>query len=90
MRFALVVGGNELHCLQQLAQFVISLADRVVNVAGITTRPDEAWMLQMARNLTDWKGGALHAKQYLTIDRDTKYSEQFRRMIRDNCVFRRS
>jgi hypothetical protein len=33
--------------------FVIGLADRVVKVAGITTRPDEAWMLQMARNLTD-------------------------------------
>jgi putative transposase len=64
--------------------FVISLADRVVKVAGITTRPDEAWMLQMARNLTDSQGGALQAKQYLIIDRDTKYSEQFRRMIRDN------
>jgi hypothetical protein len=64
--------------------FVISLADRVVKVAGITTRPDEAWMLQMARNLTDPEGGALHAKQYLIIDRDAKYSQQFRRMIRDN------
>ena len=64
--------------------FVISLADRVVKVAGITTRPGEAWNLQMARNLTDCRGGALQAKQYLIIDRDTKYSEQFRRMIRDN------
>ena len=64
--------------------FVISLADRVVKVAGITTRPDEAWMLQMARNLTDCVGGALQRKQYLIIDRDTKYSDQFRRMIRDN------
>ena len=64
--------------------FVISLADRVVKVAGITTRPDEAWMLQMARNLTDPEGGALHAKQYLIIDRDAKYSQQFRSMIRDN------
>src|SRR5262245_11006445 len=33
--------------------FVISLADRVVSIAGITTRPDEDWMLQMGRNLTD-------------------------------------
>ena len=32
----------------------------------------------------DWQAGALHAKQYLIIDRDTKYSEQFRRLIRDN------
>ena len=64
--------------------FVISLADRAVKIAGITTRPDEAWMLQVGRNLTDWQAGALRAKQYLIIDRDTKYSEQFRRLIRDN------
>jgi putative transposase len=64
--------------------FWISLADRVVTIAGITTRPDESWMLQMARNVTDCGGGALQGKQYLIIDRDTKYSEQFRRTIRGN------
>jgi len=64
--------------------FVISLADRVVTIAGITTRPDEAWMLRVARNVTDSQGGALHSKRYLIIDRDTKYSAQFRRLIRDN------
>ena len=64
--------------------FVISLADRVVNIAGITTRPDESWMLQIARNETDSAGGSLHSKRYLIIDRDTKYSEHFRRLIRDN------
>ena len=64
--------------------FVISLRDRLIEIAGITTRPDEGWMLQMARNLTDSEGGALHAKKYLIIDRDTKYTEQFRRLIRDD------
>ena len=39
--------------------FVISLADRVVNMAGITTRPDESWMLQFVRNETDSAAGAL-------------------------------
>jgi transposase InsO family protein len=63
--------------------FVISLTDRVVKIAGITTRPDESWMLQIARNVTDSQAGALHSKRYLIIDRDTKYSEQFRRLIRD-------
>ena len=63
--------------------FVISLADRAVSVAGITTRPDESWMLQIARNITEEQSGALHSKRYLIIDRDTKYSEQFRRLIRD-------
>src|SRR5215831_19463978 len=61
--------------------FVISLCNRIVEVVGITTRPDEDWMLQMARNLTDTESGALRAKKYLIIDRDSKYSEQFRRLI---------
>src|ERR1700680_2682474 len=64
--------------------FVISVADRVVNIAGITTRPDESWMLQIARNEIDSAAGTLHSKRYLIIDRDTKYSEQCRRLIREN------
>ena len=63
--------------------FVISLADRVVKIAGITTQPDESWMRQIARNVTNSQAGGLHSKRYLIIDRDTKYSEQFRRLIRD-------
>ena len=65
--------------------FVISLADRIVKVAGITTCPDESWMVQIGRNLTDPQVSAIHAKpRYLIVDRDTKYSEQFRRLIRGN------
>ena len=30
--------------------------DRIVTIAGITTRPDETWMLQIARNVTDTDG----------------------------------
>ena len=41
-------------------------------------------MLQIGRNLTDAQSGALHAKRYLIIDRDTKYSQQFRRLIQDS------
>jgi transposase InsO family protein len=41
-------------------------------------------MLQVGRNLTDWENGILRAKQYLIIDRDSKYSEQFRRLLRDS------
>jgi putative transposase len=64
--------------------FVISLADRVVSVAGITTGPHESWMLQIARNITEEQSGALHSKRYLIIDRDAKYSSQFRRLLRDS------
>jgi putative transposase len=64
--------------------FVISLADRVVQIAGITTRPDEAWMLQIGRNLIAEGDGALASKRYLIVDRDTKYTQQFRRLLKDN------
>ena len=63
--------------------FVISLADRVVHIVGITTKPDEAWMLQVARNLTDSESGALCGKRYLILDRDTKYTDQFRKLVQD-------
>ena len=64
--------------------FMISLADRVVYIVGITTRPDAAWMLQAGRNLIDAESGAMHGKGYLILDRDTKYTDQFRRLIRGN------
>jgi transposase InsO family protein len=63
--------------------FVISVAERAVHIAGITTRPDEAWMLQVGRNLIDEEGGALASKRYLIIDRDTKYTRQFRRLVEE-------
>ena len=62
--------------------FVISLIDRVVEIAGITTKPDEAWMLQVGRNLIDPESGAIRGKAYLILDRDTKYTDQFQRLIR--------
>jgi putative transposase len=61
---------------------VISLADRVVDIVGITTRPDAAWMLQAGRNLIDAESGAMRGKGYLILDRDAKYTDQFRRLIR--------
>lgn len=63
--------------------FVISLADRVVEVLGTTARPGEVWMLQIGRNLIDAESGALRGKRYLIIDRDSKYTDQFRRLVRE-------
>ncbi|MCY2950472.1 MAG: hypothetical protein NTU53_00655, partial [Planctomycetota bacterium] len=48
---------------------------RRVHLAGCTTGPNEPWMKQMARNLTDPLVGFLRDKRYLLMDRDTKYSE---------------
>ena len=63
--------------------FKISLADRAVEILGVTTRPDEVWMLQVGQNLIDSDAGALRDKRYLIIDRDTKYTQQFQRLIED-------
>jgi hypothetical protein len=59
--------------------FVIELAKRVVHIAGITTQPNEGWMMQVARNLTDQFAGCLADKTQLIVDRDTKYTAHFRR-----------
>ena len=61
--------------------FVINLADRLVHVAGITTNPTEAWMLQIGRSMTDVIDGTLLGKRYLILDRDTKYSAAFRKVV---------
>jgi putative transposase len=57
--------------------FFIELSSRSVYVAGITSYPDSAWMMQIARNLTDVDQGLLRGKRYLILDRDTKYSDPF-------------
>ena len=75
----------EVWCLRGLVTyyvlFVIELAKRIVHIAGITTRPNDAWIMQVARNLTDAFNGTLTGKSHLIVDRDRKYSAQFRRLI---------
>ena len=61
--------------------FVMELATRRVHFAGLTANPDEGWMLQIARNLTDAEQGLLRGRKYLLMDRDTKFSEAFRVML---------
>ena len=46
----------------------MDLATRRVHFAGCTTNPDEGWMLQVARNLTDAEEGFLRGKKYLQVD----------------------
>jgi hypothetical protein len=63
--------------------FVMSVAERVVHSAGVAPRPNEAWMLQVGRNLIDEQNEALASKRYLIIDRDAKYTQQFRRLVEE-------
>ena len=50
--------------------FVMELKTRRVHFAGCTPNPNEAWMKQVARNLTDAVEGFLNGKRYLLMDRD--------------------
>jgi transposase InsO family protein len=58
--------------------FILDLASRTVTIAGITPHPHEAWMVQMARNLTEVEEPFLRHTRFLIMDRDTKYSAAFR------------
>jgi putative transposase len=58
--------------------FFMELSTRRVHIAGITPNPDGHFMLQVARNLTDAVDGFLLGKRYLILDRDGKYTQEFR------------
>ena len=66
--------------------FVIHHATRAVQIAGITTNPDSAFMAQVACNLTDHVDGFLRGKRFLIVDRDSNFTEQFARILRDANV----
>lgn len=61
--------------------FFIDIASRSVHIAGITPHPDNRWMMQIARNVTDAEHGVLRDKRYLILDRDTKYTDDFRNVL---------
>lgn len=66
--------------------FFIDLKTRRVEIAGITRHPDAAFMVQIARNLTDLVDGFLRAHRFLICDRDGKFTEQFKRTLDDYGV----
>ena len=66
--------------------FVMKLKTRTVEIAGITSHPDEPWMTQMGRNLTDPDDGFLRDTHYLILDRDPLYTAAFRNLLQDRGV----
>ena len=66
--------------------FVIDLKSRRVNLAGVTKHPNEDFVAQIARNLTDGEDGFLRHHKVLICDRDTKFTAQFRRNLGDSGV----
>jgi transposase InsO family protein len=57
--------------------FVIDIATRRVQIAGIKAEPDGQWMMQVARNLTQTDHGFLQGKRYLIHDRDPLFTKAF-------------
>ena len=61
--------------------FFVHLGSRKVHIAGVTPHPNQAWMMQIARNVTMEQWGFLSAGQYLIHDRDGKYCPAFQQLI---------
>ena len=66
--------------------FLLHLGSRRVHVAGMTRNPDEPWMLQVARNLTMTGWGFLNEMRYAIMDRDSKFTAAFRKILKDAGV----
>ena len=66
--------------------FVIDIATRRIQIAGITESPTSEWMEQMARNLTDCEEGFLTGKRFLIIDRDAIFSPKFKSILQDSGI----
>jgi putative transposase len=60
--------------------FVMHLDTRKVCLAGLTQHPREAWMKQMARNLS-MEDGFLQGRRMLIMDRDAKFTASFRALL---------
>src|SRR5438105_3297314 len=65
---------------------VMELSTRRVHLAGISPNPNEAFMMQCARQLTDPFDGFLLGKRYLIHDRDTTFTDAFDQLLRDSGV----
>ncbi len=66
--------------------FVIDLKTRRIEIAGILSQPDGAWMNQIARNLTDCEDGFLNGSRYLIHDRDPLFTKSFREVLKSSGV----
>ena len=61
--------------------FVIELSTRRVEIAGVSSQPEGAWMTQIGRNLSDAEDGFLVGKRLLIHDRDPLFTAEFRETL---------
>jgi hypothetical protein len=72
--------------IRYMVLFVMDIATRKVQIAGIHTNPNGDWMKQVARNLTDSEEGFLRGKRFLIMDRDPLFTKAFKEMLKDGGV----
>ena len=61
--------------------FVIELSPRRVEISGVSTQPEGAWMTQIGRNLSDAEDDFLVGKRFLIHDRDPLFTAEFRETL---------
>lgn len=71
-----------IRCKTLYALFFIQLGSRRVHVAGVTARPDSAWVTQQARNLALSAADETAPARFLIHDRDAKFSGPFEEVFR--------
>ena len=62
--------------------FLIDLASRRVEIAGVASQANGLWMSQVARNLCDAGEGFLMRKRYLIHDRDPLFTAEFQEILK--------
>lgn len=65
-------------------RFFIHRESRHIEVAGITSNPNEALMKQIARSVTMAKWGFMESHRYLIYDRDTRFTHSFRAIVKSS------
>ncbi|OGQ80415.1 MAG: hypothetical protein A2289_10415 [Deltaproteobacteria bacterium RIFOXYA12_FULL_58_15] len=63
--------------------FFLRIKTREIHIAGMTPHPNEAWMAQVARNVSMADIGFIKPGDYLIHDRDGKYCPVFLRTLKD-------
>ena len=66
--------------------FVMEVATRRVEIAGVVVNPTGSWRMQIVRNLTDCYSGFLLGKRHLILDRDPLYTKAVRGLLEESGV----
>ena len=66
--------------------FFIHCKTRKVILAGVTPNPNETWMAQQARNICMRMQDEPIKPRIILHDRDTKYSEKYRRLLKSEGI----